>query len=83
MAPKDDGFVFLPPEAGYLWNVWEECHLARSSGMATNPISWSDLEAYVRLSGEALEPWEARAVRAIDDAYLAAIASDETTEGAA
>jgi hypothetical protein len=81
VAPKDDGFVFLPPEAFYLWEAWEELHATRSSGMASNPITWTEIYAYQRCTGDRLIHWEARAVRAIDDAYMAAVAEVATDEG--
>lgn len=65
-----------PEEAGYLWLVWNELHAARTSGMVPNPISWTEIEAYQRVTGEPLLAWEARAVRAVDDAYIAAVSSD-------
>jgi hypothetical protein len=34
------------------------------------------MDAYSRVSGVDLHPWEARAIRAIDDAYLASWAED-------
>lgn len=66
----------LPPLAGYLWGIWNELHAARSCGMAPNPISWHEIDAYQRVVGHWLEPWEARAIRAVDDAYIASRAND-------
>ncbi len=66
----------LPVELGYIWLAWHELHAGRSIGMAPNPISWPDLAAYQQVLDERLEPWEARAIRAVDNAYIASLQSD-------
>lgn len=62
----------LPEELAYLWLVWRELNAARSCGMAANPISWTEIEAYQRVTGEPLSAWEARVIRTVDNAYMAA-----------
>lgn len=63
----------LPPEAVYLWNHFTLLHAARTgNGMGPNPITYGELDAYSRMTGAAFDPWEVRAIRALDDAYLAA-----------
>ena len=69
----DDVLPALEPEQLRLWALWRELHASRSSGMAVNPISYVEIEAFCRLTGEQLDPWEARAIRAVDDAYLAGL----------
>lgn len=65
----------IPPEAVYLWNHFTLLHAARTGGgMGPNPITYADLDAYSRLTGAGLEAWEVGAIRALDDAYLAAAA---------
>lgn len=60
----------LMPEAEPLWAVFCALHQTRASGMGVGPISFSEIEAYQRLVGVKLDPWEVQAVRAIDMAYL-------------
>lgn len=67
----------LDPACAYLWNIWVELHQARGYGMAPNPISWLDLDAYARLTDERFLPWEARAVRAVDEAFFASESGSE------
>lgn len=63
----------------YLWRTFQSLHRARgSNGWGPNPISWSDMDAYCRLSGVALDPWEVEAIRAIDDVYFEAVAEEQT-----
>jgi hypothetical protein len=75
---------YAPPlaeEVEHLWAIWRDLHSARGSGFSSNPISWSDLDAYARLLDEPLEPWEARAIRAVDDAYIASLADKGEVTG--
>lgn len=65
----EDAAPELPTEVAYLWLFWCELHAARGCGMQQNPISWPDIDAFSRVTKERLEPWEARAIRAVDDAY--------------
>jgi hypothetical protein len=72
--PVAEELPSFEPEIAYLWEMWRELHRARGSGgMASNPLSYTEIEAYGRLIDEALEPWEARAIRAVDDAYMASL----------
>jgi hypothetical protein len=65
----------LPPDAVYLWNHFTLLHAARTGGgMGPNPITYAELDAYSRIAGAALVAWEVGAIRALDDAYLAAAA---------
>lgn len=82
-AADDDGLPYIEPELERLWGVWRELSATRSSGMVPNPISYSEIEAFCRLTGEQLEPWEARAVRAVDDAYMRSLSEPHEDGGTA
>jgi hypothetical protein len=72
----------LQPEIAYLWDWWQSLHASRSAGgFGANPITYSDIEVFARVMRERIEPWEARAIRAVDDAWLASNATpkDEGT----
>lgn len=43
------------------------------NGFGANPISWEAIAAYDRLTDAGLRPWEVRAIRAMDGAFLAAL----------
>lgn len=72
----DDTGPECPPEVRYLFTIWEELHAARGCGMQPNPIAWADIDAYSRLCDERLEPWEARAIRKVDFAFMKTVFSD-------
>jgi hypothetical protein len=41
-----------------------------SAGMGPGVISFGEVDAYQRVTGERLEPWQIAAIRAADRAYL-------------
>ena len=41
------------------------------NGFGATPITWADLDAYSRLSGLRLLPWEIEIIELLDDALLA------------
>lgn len=67
----DENAPKLPHEMRYLWRTFVSLHRARgSNGWGPSPITWSDLDAYCRLTGVALDPWEVEAIRALDEAFM-------------
>lgn len=56
-APK------LPPSCAYLWFTFVDLCNA-----CTGPIPYSEIEAYIRLTGNTLHPGEIDIIRALDDA---------------
>jgi hypothetical protein len=48
-----------------------------STGFGPAPLSWADIEAWSRVTGTPVDPWEARAIRAIDDAIIEATRGDD------
>lgn len=45
-------------------------HRRGSNGMGANPISWNDLDAFTRLSGFTLAPWEIEIMEMLDGVYF-------------
>jgi len=67
----------LPQSVSYLWSAYIRLHARRSSnGFGSNPLTWSDIEAFSRLSGIRLLPWEVEIIESIDNAYIAKQAED-------
>lgn len=60
----------IPVEAEHVWEWFCELGGARTNGMAINPIAWADMAAFFTLIRVRPDPWELRAIRALDDAYL-------------
>lgn len=66
--PPDDP---APPEgAEHVLRWFWALDSARSCGFAPNPISFSEIEAWAKLTGADPLPWEVRAIKAMDMAYL-------------
>lgn len=64
----------FPEDLKYLWNWFQELNRARgSNGFGLSPISYSELDAWSRLTGRALEAWEVICIKDIDLAYLSAM----------
>lgn len=53
-----------------LWELFIEISHTRVSGMAANAIAPTEIEAWCRMSGVELSPWEFATVLAIDAAIL-------------
>ncbi len=49
-----------------LWNIFCELHACRGEGR----ISYVDVDAYQRVTGVVLRPWELAAIRRADNAFL-------------
>ena len=53
-----------------LWEMFTELTQTRTSGFSANPIQYSEIIAWCQLTGIKLHPWELRAIRLLDRAYL-------------
>jgi hypothetical protein len=67
--------VVKPPPlhhaAVHVWNVFARLSSARSgNGFGPNPISYGEVAAYCAVTGDDLLPWEAEALRELDDVFL-------------
>jgi hypothetical protein len=49
-----------PPELLYLWRDFVELACGLAGGFGPPVVTWEALDAWCRLTGVALEPWEAR-----------------------
>jgi hypothetical protein len=52
------------------------------SNAGPNPITYQEIEAYQRLMGVRMLPWEAAAIREMDDAVLNEVLKAMQTKGA-
>lgn len=59
----------LPDALAYLWVAFCRLSARRTSGFSINPISWSELDAFIRLTGVRLSPWEIRIIEELDDLF--------------
>lgn len=65
----------IPEDGEPLWEwFWELSSGRGHTGFGPQPLSWQDMEAWARISGIELQPWQAVIFRAMDRAWLAAVA---------
>lgn len=62
----------LPPNpAPHITDRLIEIGLTEAAGMGVGPISWVQIDAWQRLTGVPIAPWEARLLRTLSLAYVA------------
>lgn len=72
----------MPVALAYLWSAFQRIRSRRGgNGFGPSPITWADIDAYVRLSGVRLAPWEVEIVEALDDVWLREMATRDSTRG--
>jgi hypothetical protein len=59
----------LPLELDHVWNAFCRLHARRRSGFSAEPIAWSDLDAFIRLTGVRLAPFDIQLIEMLDDLY--------------
>ena len=65
----------FPMSAMYLWRVFHRIRSRKGgAGMGISPLEWPDIEAFSRLSGMRLLPWEVTMIEKMDDLWLRSMA---------
>lgn len=60
----------MPAELAYLWRTFLRLSARRgSNGFGANAIGWTDIDAFCRLSGFRLAPWEVEVIEDLDDLW--------------
>ena len=63
----------FPEEYTFAWTAFFELNSSRgSNGFGANPISYLEIDAYLRLTGKVLLPYEINAISVIDACFLKA-----------
>lgn len=60
------------PDVDWLAAVFWELHLSRQAGFGPCAILYSEVEAWQRLIGKRLMPWQVRLLKLLDGLYLSA-----------
>lgn len=61
-----------PPEAGvHLWRIFQALNARRPGEMTSEPISYTEIDAYMRVTDSPLPPDEVALIVALDDEFLA------------
>jgi hypothetical protein len=61
----------MPIALDYLWRIFNRLRRRKGSGgFSSSPIEWPDIDAFLRLSGVKLVPWEIEILEDLDDLFL-------------
>jgi len=61
----------FPIPLAYLWAAYQRLRRRKGgSGFGISPLEWPDIDAFSRLSGLRLLPWEVAMLEKLDDAYI-------------
>jgi len=76
--PKELDECEIPDGASHVWQWFLELNAARTgNGYGPNPITYSEIRAWMVLKGVAVRAFEVDLIRALDTAYLEAYAERE------
>lgn len=62
--------VPVPPEGARLWSAFHDCGRFRPGFAGPEPLAWGEIESFARMAGVPLEPWEARGLRELSEAFV-------------
>lgn len=68
----------MPRAAEAVWQAFLQLSASRRTGMGAHALVLADVEAWCRLGGVRLTPWELDVLIELDAAQLAAIAKQST-----
>lgn len=61
----------FPELLAYLWQIYLRLRRRASAGFAgAQPIGWADIDSFLRVTGQALLPWELRFLEMLDDTFM-------------
>jgi hypothetical protein len=59
----------FPLELEHVWTVFCRLSARRRSGFSIEPIGWADLDAFIKLTGCRLAPFEIQLIEMLDDMF--------------
>lgn len=62
--------VDVPVKAKYLLRLYSDLAQGRQNGMSANPISATEIKAWLDITGRNLSNWELHTLRAIDRGFV-------------
>jgi hypothetical protein len=68
----------------YLWKIYHRLRRrVAGTGFGAAPIEWRDLDAFNRMTGANLAPWEVEVIELIDDAFMKSMTEAAADQAAA
>lgn len=63
----------FPKPLSHVWSFFLELHSARTAGFSgPNPITFSEMEAWSKLTHQPINPFDVAVIKQIDNTYLRA-----------
>jgi hypothetical protein len=69
--PQEIPYPEIPAGAEYLVALFHSAGVATQTGMGLIPLSWQEIEAFVKCTQASVTPWELRVIRKMSEAYCA------------
>jgi hypothetical protein len=63
----------VPLEISYLWGYFMDLNSTRGGGWGAAPITYSELYAWMVLTGVEISPWEVGILKEMDNAFLTTV----------
>ena len=67
---------------GYLLTSAQNLGWTTGTGFGPSPLTWAEIDAYARCTGDLKEPWEFQTIRDMSMAYIVGYQSDSTVDPA-
>ncbi|WP_435052260.1 phage tail assembly chaperone [Geoanaerobacter pelophilus] len=61
----------MPAEVEHIWTWFQELSATRGGGFGPAPITYQEIEAWSRLTGNRPTPWEVTQIKMLDAEYFA------------
>jgi hypothetical protein len=61
----------FPDALAYIWSAFSRLRRRKGGHEGPQPIGWTDIDAFCRISGVTFAPFEIEIVETLDDLYLA------------
>lgn len=82
MGAPPDPLPDVPPALSYLWVWFQELSEARQSGLAANPLTFTEIRSYSEQMRLNIDAWETRTLRRMDTAALATYRGEQAAKRA-
>ncbi|WP_293510060.1 hypothetical protein [Parvibaculum sp.] len=64
----------MPLALRYIWTTYHRLRGRKGAGLnGAEPISWPDIDAFMRMTGNRLAPWEIQLLESLDNIFLSAL----------
>lgn len=69
-----------PPGADHIWPIWNRLRARTGNGDGVSPITFESIDAFVRLTGEAVTQSDIVMLEAMDDAFISQVSIERAEQ---